>query len=106
MDTDSNYFGITAENVEDLIKPELSEEFVGNKHNWFVTPLASKGKCTPGCMIKISQGSGVVTPSKPLPPTPCFKMFLERSLNDPHPSTPHFKHISLLSPSHPPPLPP
>ena len=26
-DTDSNYLGITAENVEDLIKPELREEF-------------------------------------------------------------------------------
>ena len=28
---------------------------------------------------------------------PCFKMFLERSLNDPPP--PHFKHLSLLPPS-------
>ena len=45
------------------------------------------------CMIKIFWGAGVVTPSKPphpyeqlLPlPTPYFKMFLERSLNDPHP---------------------
>ena len=29
MDTDSNYmyFGISAENMEDLIKPELHEEF-------------------------------------------------------------------------------
>ena len=27
MDTDSSYFGITAENVEDLIKPELKEQF-------------------------------------------------------------------------------
>ena len=25
MDTDSNYLGITAENVENLIKPELRE---------------------------------------------------------------------------------
>ena len=31
-------------------------------------------------------------------------MFLERSLNDPPP--PHFKHLSLLPPPHPPPLPP
>ena len=38
--------------------------------------------------------------------TPCFKMFLERSLNDPHPPPPHFKHLSLLPPPHPPPLPP
>ena len=57
------------------------------------------------CMIKIFWGgAGVVTPSKPPPPyeqllplpTPCFKMFLERSLNDPPP--PHFKHLSLLPP--------
>ena len=27
MDMDSNYLGITAENMEDLIKPELREEF-------------------------------------------------------------------------------
>ena len=27
MDTDSNYLGITAENVEDLIKPQLKEQF-------------------------------------------------------------------------------
>ena len=27
MDTDSNYLGISAKNVEDLIKPELREEF-------------------------------------------------------------------------------
>ena len=27
MDTDNNYLGITAKNVEDLIKPELHEEF-------------------------------------------------------------------------------
>ena len=27
MDTDSNYLGITAENGDDLIKPELHEEF-------------------------------------------------------------------------------
>ena len=48
MDTDSNYLGITAENVEDLIKPELREEFQRNKHNWFVIPLAPQGKRTPG----------------------------------------------------------
>ena len=48
MDTDSNYLGITAENVEDLIKPELREEFERNKHNWFVTPLMPQGKHTPG----------------------------------------------------------
>ena len=47
MDTDSNYLGITAENVEDLIKPELKEQFEREKHNWFVTALPPQGKCTP-----------------------------------------------------------
>ena len=31
-DMDSNYLGITGENVEDLIKPELREQFEQNKH--------------------------------------------------------------------------
>ena len=58
------------------------------------------------CMIKIFRGAGVVTPSNPLPPyeqflpslTPCFKTFLERSLNDPYPPPPHFKHLSIIPP--------
>ena len=33
-------------------------------------------------------------------------MFLERSLNGPHPQPPYFKHLSLLPPPHPPPFPP
>ena len=48
MDTDSNYLGIAAENVKDLIKPKLKEQFEREKHNWFVTPLAPQGKRTPG----------------------------------------------------------
>ena len=48
MDSDSNYLGITAGNVEDLIKPELKEQFEREKHNWLVTPLAPQGKHTPG----------------------------------------------------------
>ena len=59
------------------------------------------------CTIKIFRGAGVVIPSKPPPPyeqllplpTPYFKKFLERSLSDPHPPTPHFKHLSLLPPT-------
>ena len=67
------------------------------------------------CMIKIfRRGRGDDTFKSPSPyeqllplPTPCFKMFLERSLNDPPPPPTHFKHLSLLplSPSTtPPPL--
>ena len=35
-------------NIEDLIKPELKEQFEQIKHNWFVTPLTPQGKRTPG----------------------------------------------------------
>ena len=51
----------------------------------------------PCVWLKFSWGARVVTPWKPPPPykqlwplpTPCFKMFLERSLNDPpSPTTP------------------
>ena len=48
MDTDSSYLGITAENVEDLIKPKLKEPFERETHNWFVIPLAPQGKRTSG----------------------------------------------------------
>ena len=48
MEMDSNYLGITAENLEDSIKPKLCEEFERSKHNWFVTPLTPQGKCTSG----------------------------------------------------------
>ena len=48
MDTDSNYLGITGENVEDLIKPELRQDFERKKHNWFVTPFAPQSKRTLG----------------------------------------------------------
>ena len=42
MDTDSNYVGITAENVEDLIKPKLKEQFKREKHNWKLNLKATK----------------------------------------------------------------
>ena len=48
MDKDSNYLGITGENVENLSKPELREDFKRNEHNWFVTPHAPQRKRTPG----------------------------------------------------------
>ena len=38
METDSAYTAIS----EELIKPDLREEFENDKHNWFVTPLAPK----------------------------------------------------------------
>ncbi len=35
MDTDSAYIAFSAENFEDLIKPELKEDYLKNKHKWF-----------------------------------------------------------------------
>ena len=59
------------------------------------TKIMAKIRKSSWCMIKIFWGAGVVTPSKPPPPyeqllplpTLYFKMFLERSLNDPPPPT-------------------
>ena len=65
------------------------------------------------CMIKIFRGgAGVVTPSKPPPPTnnfclyppPVLRCFWKDPLMTPTPPL-HFKHLSLLPPPHPPPLP-
>ena len=60
MDTDSNYLGISAENVEELIKPKLREEFEREKHNWFVTPLAPQGKRTPGLFKVEFKGDKII----------------------------------------------
>ena len=60
MDTHSNYLGISAENVEDLIKPKLREEFELEKHNWFVTPRASQGKRTPGLFKVEFKGDKII----------------------------------------------
>ena len=62
MDTDSNYLGITAEYVEDLIKPEPKEQFEREKHNWFVTPLETQGKRTPG-LFKVDKMIGLCSKS-------------------------------------------
>ena len=69
-------------------------------------------KALRSCMAKSFQGGrGGDTFKTPYPyeqllpfPTPCFRMFLGRSLNDPSP--PHFKPLSLLPPPHLPPIPP
>ena len=33
---------ISGDSFEEVIKPDLREEFKNHKHNWFVTPLAPK----------------------------------------------------------------
>ena len=35
MDTDSLYLSISADKVEDLIKPGMEEAFLQDRHNWF-----------------------------------------------------------------------
>ena len=34
MDTDSNYMAISAEKLEDIVKPELQTEFEAKKKEW------------------------------------------------------------------------
>ena len=64
-----------------------------------------------GGQLKFS-GAGVVTPSRPPPPTnnfclyPHFKMFLKRFLNDPYPPHHPTSSIFYCYHHHPPPLPP
>ena len=60
MDMDSNYLGISAENLEDLINPELCKEFDRNRRNWFVTPHAPQGKCTPGLFTVEFKGNKMI----------------------------------------------
>ena len=44
MDTDSALMAISGDSFESIIKPDLRKEFEKDKHNWFITPLAPKGK--------------------------------------------------------------
>ena len=37
MDTDSSYFALSVENIEDAVKPELRREFYEHYHEWFPT---------------------------------------------------------------------
>ena len=57
---DSAYIAFSAENFEDLIKPELKEHYLKNKHKWFPdtsTPeMAKYTKRTPG-LFKIEYTS-------------------------------------------------
>ena len=57
-------------------------------------------------ILAIGWAENMISLSKMWLPTPCFKMFLERSFNDP---TPHHSTSSIFHcypPPHPPPLPP
>ena len=45
MDTDSAYMAISGDSFEELIKPDLREEFEKDKYNWFITPTAPGNVC-------------------------------------------------------------
>ena len=58
MDTDSLYFALSAEKLEDVIKPPLSEEFEAWKQAWLVcTP---EDKRTPGLFKLEKQGKRMI----------------------------------------------
>ena len=38
MDTDSVYMALSADCLEEVIKPELKQQYQSEKHNWFPTP--------------------------------------------------------------------
>ena len=61
MVTDSAYMAISGDNFEQLIKPELCEEFEKDKHNWFVTPLAPQGYRTPGLFKVEFKGDKIIS---------------------------------------------
>ena len=52
---------ISGDSFEQLIKPELREEFEKDKHNWFVTPLAPQGKHTPGLFKVELKGDKIIS---------------------------------------------
>ena len=103
MDTDSNYLGISSENLEDLIKPKLCEEFEQNKHNWFVTPLAPQGKHTPGLFKVEFKGDKMIglcsksycTEKFPESDQPGQIKFIMKGVNKAQLKNPmpHYKHV-------------
>ena len=58
MDTDSNYMAISAEKLEDIVKPELETEFEAKKQNWLVWDKWSSR--TPGLFKLECEGSRMI----------------------------------------------
>ena len=65
MDTDSAYIAFSGEKFEDLIKPELKEDYLLNKNKWFPdnsTPeLAKYTKRTPGLFKEEYRGKSIIS---------------------------------------------
>jgi len=64
MDTDSAYIAISGQSIESLVKPELREQFVAEKHHWFPrtdTPTnRAYDKRTPGLFKEEWSGDGII----------------------------------------------
>ncbi|CAP20727.1 Protein CBG24020 [Caenorhabditis briggsae] len=64
MDTDSAYMAITDNTLEDLIKPEMKEEFERDKCNWFPRTDTEEhrriDKRTPGLFKVEKEGDGMI----------------------------------------------
>ena len=58
MDTDSNYMAITAEKLEDIVKPELQTEFEAKKKKWLAWDKWSSR--TPGLFKLECEGSRMI----------------------------------------------
>ena len=58
MDTDSNYMAISEESLEDIVRPELIEEFEARKKRWLVWNMWS-GR-TPGLFKLECEGSRMI----------------------------------------------
>ena len=65
MDTDSAYIAFSAEKFEDLIKPELKEDYLLNKNKWFprddTKENAKFDKRTPGLFKEEYRGKSIIS---------------------------------------------
>ena len=66
MDTDSTYIAISGENIEELVKPDLREEFENDKCNWLprTVQLNMRNTTRENCMglFKVEwEGVGIVS---------------------------------------------
>jgi hypothetical protein len=64
MDTDSAYIAFSGEHFEDLIKPELKEDYLLNKNKWFprddTKEHAKFDKRTPGLFKEEYRGKSII----------------------------------------------
>ncbi|XP_071797162.1 uncharacterized protein [Asterias amurensis] len=64
MDTDSAYLAISGENLDDVIKPDMKQQYLEEKHQWFpredTAEHRSYDKRTPGLFKVEWEGDGIV----------------------------------------------